>query len=74
MMPPKTTNVLLCLWLLRLLLGVGAYFDFVGTSKRLSYVDHVRCMVWDHTQIKRGGCKTYWSGFPLHGVHRFKSS
>jgi hypothetical protein len=61
-----------CLWLSRLLLGVWACFDFMGTSERLSYVDHVRCMVQDHTQIKHGGRMTYWSGFPLQGVHGFE--
>jgi hypothetical protein len=51
----KTTAGPDCLWLSRLLPGVGAYFDFVWTSERLSYADNMRCMVWDHTQIKRGG-------------------
>jgi hypothetical protein len=55
MMPPKMMVGPVCLWFLRLLSGVGAYFDFVGTSERLSYADHVRCMVRDHTQIKSGG-------------------
>jgi hypothetical protein len=45
MRPLKMTAGPVCLWLSRLLPGVGAYFDFVGTSERLSYVDHVRCMV-----------------------------
>jgi hypothetical protein len=36
MRPPKTTAVSVCLWLPKLLLGVGAYFDFVGDSERLS--------------------------------------
>jgi hypothetical protein len=65
MRPPKTTVEPVCLWLSRLLSGVGAYFNFVGTSERLSYVDHVRCMVWDHIQIKRGGRMACWSGLPL---------
>jgi hypothetical protein len=29
-----------------------AYFDLVGTSERLPYADHVKYMVWDHTQIE----------------------
>jgi hypothetical protein len=43
-----------CFCLPRLLPGVGAYFDLVGTGKRLIYADHVRHMVWDHTRIERG--------------------
>jgi hypothetical protein len=62
-----------CLWLSRLLPGVGACFDIVETSEMLSYADHVRCMVRDHTQIKRGGHMACWSGFLMHGVHRFES-
>jgi hypothetical protein len=73
MRPPKMMTGPVCLWLSRLLSGVGAYFNFVGTSERLSYADHVRCMVQDHTQIKRGGCMTCCSSFPLQGVHRFES-
>jgi hypothetical protein len=34
--PPKTTAGPVYLWLPRLLLGVGACFDFVGASERLS--------------------------------------
>jgi hypothetical protein len=73
MRPPKTTAGPVCLLLSRLLPGVGAYFDFMRTSERLSYADHVRCMVRDHMQIKRGGHMACWSGFPLQGVHRFES-
>jgi hypothetical protein len=36
MRPPKMTTVPVYLWLSRLLLGVGACFDFVGASERLS--------------------------------------
>jgi hypothetical protein len=36
MRPPKTTAGPVCLWLPRLLLGVGACFDFIGASERLS--------------------------------------
>jgi hypothetical protein len=73
MKPPKTTARPVCLWLSRLLLGVGGCFDFMGTSEWLSYVDHVRCMVWDHMQIKRGGHMACCSRFPLQGAHRFDS-
>jgi hypothetical protein len=31
------------------------------------------CMVLEHTRIERGKRVTYWSGFLLHGVHRFES-
>jgi hypothetical protein len=74
MRPLKTMAGPVCLWLSRLLLGVGACFDFVETSEGLSYTDHMRCMVRDHMQIKRGGCMACWSGFSQQGVHRFKSS
>jgi hypothetical protein len=73
MRAPKTTAGPVRLWLSRLLSGVGACFDFVGTSERLSYVVHVRCIVRDYMQMKGGGCMTCWSGFPLQGVQRFKS-
>jgi hypothetical protein len=36
MRPPKTTAGPVCLWLSGLLSGVGACFDFVGVSERLS--------------------------------------
>jgi hypothetical protein len=74
MRPPKMTAGPVCLWLSMLLLGVGASFDFVGTSERLSFAEHVRCMVQHHMQIKHGGHMACWSSFPLQGVHRFKSS
>jgi hypothetical protein len=70
MRPPKMTAGPVYLWLSRLLPGVGACFDFVGTSERLSYV---RCMVRHHMQIKHGGHMAYWSGFSLQGIYRFKS-
>jgi hypothetical protein len=75
MRPPKMTVGLVCLWLLRLLLGVGTYFDFMGASERLSHTGtaHRKC-----TPGVRGlEWKAYvacWSGFPLQGVHRFESS
>jgi hypothetical protein len=36
MRSPKTTTEPVCLWLPKLLPGVGACFDFVGASERLS--------------------------------------
>jgi hypothetical protein len=69
MRPPKTTARPVCLWLSRLLPVVGPCFDFMGTSERLSYADHVRCMDQDHTQIKRRGHMSCFLGFPLQGLH-----
>jgi hypothetical protein len=73
MRPSKTMAGPVYLWLSRLLSAVGAYFDFMGGSEGLSYADHVRCRVWDHTQIKRAGCMACCSGFSLQGVHRFET-
>jgi hypothetical protein len=74
MRPPKTTAGPVCLWLPRLLLGVGACFDFVGASKRLSHTGTarrkrtpgVRGLEWEAYVV----C---WSCFPLQGVHQFES-
>jgi hypothetical protein len=62
-----------CLWLSRFLSGVGACFDFVGASEKLSRMGTahrkrtlgVRGLEWE-------AYVTCWSGFPLHGVHRFE--
>jgi hypothetical protein len=74
MRSPKTTAGPVCLWLPRLLPGVGVCFDFVGASERLSRTGTAR------RKRTPGVCglewEAYvacWSGFPLHGVHRFKS-
>jgi hypothetical protein len=74
MRPPKMMAESVCLWLPRLLPGVGACFDFVGASERLSRtgiarrkrMSDVRGLEWE-------AYMTYWSGFPLYDVHRFKS-
>jgi hypothetical protein len=63
-----------CFWLSRLLPGVGACFDFVGASKRLSRTETARRkrtpgvhgLEWEAYV----GC---WYGFPMQGVHRFES-
>jgi hypothetical protein len=63
-----------CLWLPRLPLGVGACFDFVRVSERLSRtgtarrkrMSGVRGLEWE-------AYVAFWSGFPLQGVHRFES-
>jgi hypothetical protein len=74
MMPPNMTAGPVCLWLSRLLPAVGACFDFVGASERLSCTrtvcrkrtPGVRGLVWE-------AYVACWSGFPLHGVHQFES-
>jgi hypothetical protein len=74
MRPPKTTAGPVYLWLPRLLLGVGACFDLVGVSERLSRTGTarrkrtlgVRGLEWE-------AYVACCSGFPLQGVHRFKS-
>jgi hypothetical protein len=63
-----------CLGLPRLPSGVGAYFDFVGASERLSRMGTVRRK---RTSGVRGleweAYVVCCSGFPLYGVHRFES-
>jgi hypothetical protein len=74
MRSPKTTAERVCLWWPRLLPGVGACFDFVGASERLSRTGTahrkrmlgVRGLEWEVYVA-------FWSGFPLQGVHRFES-
>jgi hypothetical protein len=74
MRPPKMMAGSVCLWLSRLLPGVGASFDFVGASERLSHTGTTRRK---RTPGVRGlEWKAYvacWSGFPLQGVHQFES-
>jgi hypothetical protein len=75
MRPPKMTAGSVCLWLSRLLPGVGACFNFVGASERLSRTGtarkkrtpDVRGLKWE---VYVACC----SGFPLQSVHRFESS
>jgi hypothetical protein len=69
MRPPKTTAGPVYLWLSRLFLGVGAYFDFVGASERLSHTMTAR------RKRTLGVHGLEWeayvaccSGFPLQGV------
>jgi hypothetical protein len=74
MRPPKTTTGPVCLWLSRLLLGVGACFNFMGASEWLSRTGTahgkrtpgLRGLEWE-------AYVACWSGFPLQGVHRFES-
>jgi predicted exporter len=70
MRSPETTFVSVCLWLPRLIPGVGACFDFVRASERLSRMGTAR-------RKRRSGVRgleweayvACWSGFPLQGVH-----
>jgi hypothetical protein len=74
MRSPKATAGPVCLWLSKLLPGVGACFDFVGASEKLSCTETthrkrtlgVRGLEWE-------AYVACWSGFLLHGVHRFES-
>jgi hypothetical protein len=75
MRPPKTMAGLVCLWLSRLLTSVGACFDFVRASEKLSRTGTA------HRKRTPGMHGLEWeayvvccSGFPLQGVHRFESS
>jgi hypothetical protein len=71
----KMTARPVCLWLPRLSPGVGACFDFMGASERLSRrgttrrkrTSGVHGLEWE-------AYMACWSGFPLQGVHRFESS
>jgi hypothetical protein len=70
----KTTAGPVCLWLLILLPGVGACFDFMGASEKLSHTGTAR------RKRTPGVCglewEAYvacWSGFSLQGVYRFES-
>jgi hypothetical protein len=71
---PKMTAGPVCLWLPRLLPGVGACFDFVGASERLSRTGTAcRKRMSDVRGLKWEAYIACWSGFPLQGVHRFES-
>jgi hypothetical protein len=73
MRTPETMAEPVCLWLARLPPGVGACFDFMGASERLSCTGTV-CK--KRTSGVRGlEWKAYvacWSGFPLQGENRFE--
>jgi hypothetical protein len=77
MTPPKTMAgpvCLVCLWLPRLLSGVGGCFDFVGASERLSHMGTTRRKrTLGVCGLEREAYVACLSGFPLHGVHRFES-
>jgi hypothetical protein len=74
MRPPKMTARPVCLWLPRLLLGVGACFDFVGVSERLPHMGTTRRKRTSGVHgLEWEAYVVCWSGFPLQGVHRFES-
>jgi hypothetical protein len=62
----KMTVGPVCLWLSRLLPGVGACFDFVRASERLSRTGTARrkCMPGVRG-LEWEAYVTCWSGFPL---------
>jgi hypothetical protein len=70
MRPPKTTAGPVRLWLPRLLPGVGACFDFMGASERLSRIGTARRKCTPGVRgLEWKAYVTCWSGFPLQGVH-----
>jgi hypothetical protein len=74
MRSPKTTAGPVYLWLPRLLPGVGAFFNFVGASERLSHTGTVRRKRIPGVHgLEWEAYVACWSGFPLQGVHQFKS-
>jgi hypothetical protein len=65
MMPPKTMARPVCLWLPRLPPGVGAYFDFVGISEKLSRMGTARRKrTPDVRGLERKAYVVCWSSFP----------
>jgi hypothetical protein len=66
MRPPKTTAEPVYLWLPQLPPGVGACFDFVGASERLSCMRTTRrkCTPGVHG-LEWEAYMACWLGFPL---------
>jgi hypothetical protein len=74
MRSPKMTVGPIYLWLPRLLPGVGACFNFVGASERLSRTGTARRKRTPSVcGLEWKAYMACWSGFPLQGVHRFES-
>jgi hypothetical protein len=74
MRSPKTTAGPVYFWLPRLPPGVGACFDFVRASERLSCMGTARRKrTSDMRGLEWEAYVACWSGFPLQGVHRFES-
>jgi hypothetical protein len=66
MRSPKMTAGSVCLWLPRLLSGVGAYFDFVGASERLLRTGTARRKrTPDMHGLQWEAYMACWSGFSL---------
>jgi hypothetical protein len=71
---PKMMAGPVCLWLPRLPLGIGACFNFVEASERLSRMG----TTWGkHTSgvhgLKWEAYVVCWSGFPMQDVYQFES-
>jgi hypothetical protein len=65
MRSPKTTAGPVCLWLPRLHPGVGACFDFLGVSERLSRMGTARRKRMPGVGgLEREAYVACWSGFP----------
>jgi hypothetical protein len=63
-----------CLWLSRLLPGVGVCFDFMEASERLSRMGTAhKKHTLDVHGLEWEAYMACCSGFPLQGVHRFES-
>jgi hypothetical protein len=74
MRSPKTTAGPVYLWLPRLLLGVGACFDFMGANERFSRTGTAhRKRTLDVCGLEWEAYMACWSSFPLQGVHQFES-
>jgi hypothetical protein len=74
MRPPKTTTGPIYLWLSRLLPGVGACFDFMGASERVSRTGTARRKSTPGVRgLKWEAYVVCCLGFPLQSVHRFES-
>jgi hypothetical protein len=66
MRSPKMTTGSVYLWLSRLLPGVGACFNFVGASERLSRTGTAcRKRKSDVRRLEWRAYMACWSGFPL---------
>jgi hypothetical protein len=75
MRSPKTMAGPVYLWLPRLLSGVGACFDFVGASERLSHTGTTRRKRTPGVrELEWEAYVACWLGFSLQGVHRFELS
>jgi hypothetical protein len=75
MRPPNMTAGPVCVWLSRLLLGVGVSFDFVGASERLlrTGTAHRKHTLGVHG-LEWEAYVACYSDFLLQGVHRFEST